>query len=105
MKKPDEVIMVTVSHIARLYPCPAKLADEARGLFGLHLYAICPDCQLVPSGYEFWADNGYRQGGATNDRHELARKLRYLAGKQWRTQTGGIMGYRFRLGSQLVYQG
>jgi hypothetical protein len=37
-------------------------AEENRGLFGFHNYTVCPDCQLIPDGWQMWGQNGHCQG-------------------------------------------
>ena len=104
MTRPHVQFNIIVNPVAYVTSCPAKLAQEQKGLFGFHSFTTCPDCQIEQAGWEFWGENGHKQGSAPPDRHELAARLRYLASKQWRMGDGQIMGHHIELGGQLYYQ-
>lgn len=103
MRKPDCVFVVRVCERWMLRGCAEKQAQEARGLFGFHLFESCPDCVLEFAGWEFWGENGHKQGAAS-DRAQLVHWLRYTATKQWNMKDGRIMGYRFRRGGRYIYR-
>lgn len=104
MQRPTHIFKIVVNPTFHVHHCAVYQDQESRGLFGFHYYRECPDCRVEPTGYEFWGENGHKQGCASNDRFELARRLRYLAGKQWRMKSGGIMGHRIVKGQPIYYQ-
>jgi hypothetical protein len=104
MRKPDVTFAVTVSRVSRVIGCQKKQDEENRGLFGFHSFASCPDCQVIPYGWEMWGENGHCQGSAPT-REQLTHWLRVKARSQWKTQAGLMMGYRFRVGSTIYYRG
>jgi hypothetical protein len=106
IKRPDLTFMVNVCTVEDIYPCEARKADEARGFFGFHNSDKCPDCKIIPRGWEMWGENGHLQGQA-HDREHMVYWIGYKAKQQWPTQAvrNGIMGYRFRKGGTLRYLG
>jgi hypothetical protein len=102
MKRPTQTFTVTVCPSARVIGCAEKRDQEKRGLFGFHDFTRCPDCQVIPEGWEFWGENGHRQGGATT-RTQLVFWIGRKAKEQWRMKAGGLMGYRFRKGETIYY--
>ena len=104
MKRPDSTFTVTVNPVFTVAGCEEKQALEARGCFGFHNYRDCPNCRVMPRGYEFWGENGHKQGGAT-DRAGLLHWISRKAREQWRMKAGRLMGYRFRKGQAIYYQG
>jgi hypothetical protein len=100
MLKPDVYFIVTVCERWRLHSCPAKLAEESRGLFGFHFFESCPDCVRTFEGWELWGENGHKQAFAP-DRASLAHQLRWKALRPWRMKDGRLMGYKFRRGSRI----
>jgi hypothetical protein len=102
MKRPDCYFTVTVCESWRLTACQKKRDLEARGMFGFHLYESCPDCSMEFHGWEFWGENGHKQGIAS-DRAQLCFWLRLQALKQWVMKDGRVMGYKFRRGGKQVW--
>jgi hypothetical protein len=104
MKRPDAVFTITINPRFYVTGCAEKNAQEERGVFGCHQYTTCPNCKVTSDGYEFWGENGHKQGSADDHGH-----MRYWVGlkarHQWRMQDGGIMGYRFRKGGNIYYIG
>lgn len=105
MKKPDVYFTITVNPVFHVYHCAEYQAQEERGLFGFHNWGKCPNCRVEPGGYEFWGENGHKQGGSPNSRHELAHRLRYQASRQFRQVDGRLQGTRIKAGSALYYVG
>jgi len=103
MRKSDVFFTVTVQPVFYVTSCPEKLAQESRGAFGCHLFASCPNCQVAAAGWEFWGENGHRQGSA-RDREHLTYWLKRKAREQWKTQDGRLMGYRFRVDGPNYYR-
>lgn len=104
MKRPDAVFVVTVMPVFDVYGCEKKRAQEARGLFGCHLYKSCPNCRVIQRGWEMWGQNGHMQASAST----VERRNHWIAIKvleQWTTQHSGTMGYQFRVGSPIYYVG
>ena len=105
MRKPDVVFTVYVCKEFRIDYCAAARADHDKGYWGFHQPDRCPDCCVTFVGYEFWGENGHRQGHDDTDLHNLARSLRYRARQQWRCQDGKIKGYKFKVGADQRYIG
>ncbi len=103
MKKSDVVFFVSVHRVYRVVGCDTKRDQETRGLFGFHNYDRCPNCRMIPSGWEMWGENGHKQGIAENTA-QLAHWLKTTARRQWKIQDGKIMGYRFRLNAAMYYK-
>jgi hypothetical protein len=96
--------MVTISPVARVFHCAEQAAWEAKGCFGFHAYTSCPNCRVIPEGYAAWGENGHQQATFTDRAHMVywvARKAR----ERWPMKAGGMMGYRFQVGSTIHYQG
>lgn len=104
MLKPDVVFTVRVCPVFHVFGCAEKQAQEARGLFGFHLFTSCPNCKVVFSGWQFWGENGHLQGNAPT-RALMAHWLKRSAMRQWRTKAGQLMGYRFVSGGTMHYKG
>jgi hypothetical protein len=104
MKRPDAVFTVIVCPAFYVFSCAEKLAQESRGLMGFHSYQSCPNCRIESKGFEYWGENGHKQGSSSN-RAGMVFWVSRTARKQWRMQAGGIMGYRFRKGSPIYYAG
>jgi hypothetical protein len=104
MRKPDLTFTVTVSPVCRVIGCQEQRDQESRGLFGFHSFATCPNCQVIPDGWEMWGENGHKQA-APSTRELMIHWVKLKARSQWRTQVGLLMGYRFRAGSTIYYRG
>lgn len=104
MRKPDLTFLVTVSPVCRVIGCQKKQDEENRGLFGFHSFTTCPDCQVIPDGWQMWGENGHMQA-APSTREWMAHWIKVKAREQWKTKAGLLMGYRFRVGSTLYYRG
>ena len=52
---------VKIHAVFKVHSCPAKLAEEARGMWYWHQFVTCPDCQVEPGGFEVWGSNGHKQ--------------------------------------------
>ena len=81
-----------------LTPCPKLIEEQQRGLFGFHR-PNCPDCVHEQVGFEFWGENGHKQGGQTEneapDPQELAE--RYHRASRYSSQ------YAFSFGPAISY--
>ena len=75
MKRADVHFVVSVCESWRVVGCAVKQDQEARGMMGFHNFERCPDCVRTFEGWEFWGENGHRQGGA-DTRASMAWKLR-----------------------------
>jgi hypothetical protein len=89
---------ITVCPSFYVIGCKEKAAQESRGLFGFHSFTSCPDCELIAKGYEFWGENGHLQSSAP-DRASMCWQVGHMAKKVWSMQGGGLMRYKFRVGS------
>ena len=99
MKKADCFFVVRVCERWTVRGCAEKHMQEARGLYGFHDFTRCPKCEVRFAGWEFWGENGHKQGSAET-REMLAHWLRYQARRQWLMKDGRTMGYRFRVGGR-----
>lgn len=104
MRKPDLTFTVTVSPVCRVIGCGAQQEQESRGLFGFHPFFSCPDCRVIPDGWEIWGENGHKQASPST-REGLVHWVKLKARSQWKTQAGLVMGYRFVVGSTIYYRG
>lgn len=89
---------ITVCRVSRVYGCPEKLAQEARGCFGFHLFERCPNCKLVFEGWEGWGSNGHLQFSA-KDRKQLTGIMRNLV----RRSLHSTIPIHFQRGNAVIY--
>lgn len=75
--------------IFRVQSCKAKLAEEARGLIGFHRFTDCPDCRVIPEGFELWGENGHKQGACPIGSDPLAYLTRRMIRDRDLEVTGG----------------
>lgn len=103
MKKPDSVFLIRVCPVFRLTGCEEKLAQEKRGMFGFHSFSTCPNCKVVADGWQMWGSNGHCQADIPT-RERLIHWIKIKAREQWKMKSGGVMGYRFEVGSSITYR-
>ena len=69
---------------------------------------ICPNCQLIPDGWEAWGSNGHKQGGG-RDRASLVHWLKYQAYRSHPAPhehgPGHYWRMTFRRGGRIIYLG
>lgn len=106
LSKPDFTFRMTVNPVYRVYSCPEKLAEEARGLMGWHAFTRCPNCRLEFEGWAFWGENGHQQN-TTPTRERLIHYLKLMARKRWMSTQypGKVWGHTFKMGSPIYYAG
>jgi hypothetical protein len=104
MKRSDVFFKIVVSPVFTVCGCAVKQEQESRGFMGFHAFQSCPNCKVESRGFEFWGENGHRQGQAS-DRAGMAFWVGHKARHQWRMVDGRLMGYRFVVGRPIFYQG
>ena len=76
----------------RVDHCRAYQEQEARGIFGCHQYATCPECRVTFDCVEYWGENGHRQASlSTRVDAEYARQC------DWNVKPGGRSYYVGRM--------